>query len=252
VLARQNKFAEAKTAFLQAAEHANAYTLNEIAFTLAIAPSPTLRDGSVALTLAEKAVAGTNRKDPMIVDTLAAAYAEVGQFTNAVRVQHEAIALLQDENQKNDYLTRLKLYESGLPYRNHGQLSAMTKALLDELKPAEAEPLARECVALREKLIPDDWRTFNARSMLGGSLLGQKKYAEAEPLLISGYEGMKQREDKISAAGKARIQESLQRLVQLYEATGRSEKVAEWNKKLAEFEKAEAEKETSIAKPQLE
>jgi len=33
--------------------------------------------------------------------------------------------------------------------------------------------------------------------MLGGSLLGQKKYAEAEPLLLSGYEGMKQREVKI-------------------------------------------------------
>ncbi|MBE0544939.1 MAG: tetratricopeptide repeat protein [Verrucomicrobia bacterium] len=252
VIRRQGNFSQAKTLFLEAAKHANAYTLNEIAFKLATAPSPKLRDGPVALTLAEKAVAGTNRKDPMIVDTLAAAYAEVGQFTNAVRVQLEAIALLQDENQKNDCLTRLKLYESGLPYRNHGQLSAMTKALLDELKPAEAEPLARECVALREKLIPDDWRTFNARSMLGGSLLGQKKYAEAEPWLISGYEGMKQREDKISAAVKARIQESLQRLVQLYEATGQSEKAAEWNKKLAEFEKAEAEKKTSTAKPQLE
>jgi len=30
--------------------------------------------------------------------------------------------------------------------------------------------------------------------MLGGSLLGQKRYAEAEPLLLSGYEGMKQRQ----------------------------------------------------------
>ncbi len=33
--------------------------------------------------------------------------------------------------------------------------------------------------------------------MLGGCLLGQKKYAEAEPLLVAGYEGSMQREDQI-------------------------------------------------------
>ena len=41
-------------------------------------------------------------------------------------------------------------------------------ALLSFEKFAEAQPLARECLALREKLIPDEWVTFNARSMLGG------------------------------------------------------------------------------------
>jgi hypothetical protein len=33
--------------------------------------------------------------------------------------------------------------------------------------------------------VAKDWRTFNARSLLGGSLLNQKKYAEAERLLIA-------------------------------------------------------------------
>ena len=41
---------------------------------------------------------------------------------------------------------------------------------------------------------PDTWTTFNTKSMLGGALLGQKKYAEAEPLLLKGYAGMKRRE----------------------------------------------------------
>ena len=85
--------------------------------------------------------------------------------------------------------------------------------------------------------------------MLGGSLLGQKKYAEAEPLLLSGYEGMKQREDKIPATGKSRVKETLQRLVQLYESTGQSEKAAEWKKKLAEFDQTEAEKKAAVRKP---
>jgi hypothetical protein len=86
--------------------------------------------------------------------------------------------------------------------------------------------------------------------MLGGSLLGQKKFAEAEPLLRSGYEGMKQREDRMPAEGRARLQENLQRLVRLYEATGQPEKAAECNQKLVEFEKAAiVGKESTTPKP---
>jgi hypothetical protein len=44
---------------------------------------------------------------------------------------------------------------------------------------------------------PDEWTTFNTRSLFRGSLLGQKKYAEAEPLSVSGYEGMKARSSQI-------------------------------------------------------
>jgi dipeptidyl aminopeptidase/acylaminoacyl peptidase len=115
----------------------------------------------------------------------------------------------------------------------HGSLAELTKDRLHQGKFAEAEGLARKCLIQRETEIPDDWRTFNARSMLGGSLLGQKKYAEAESLLLSGYEGMKQREDRIPQAGKPRLSETLQRLVQLYEATDRPDQAAAWKKKLA-------------------
>ena len=80
--------------------------------------------------------------------------------------------------------------------------------------------------------MPDDWRTFNTRSLLGGSLLGQKKYAEAEPLLLSGYQGMKQREEKIPAVSMGRLREAGQRLVELYEVTGRPEQASEWKERL--------------------
>jgi hypothetical protein len=49
-------------------------------------------------------------------------------------------------------------------------------------------------------------------SLLGGALLGQKKDAEAEPLLLKGYEGMKQREKSIPRQGSTRIPEALDRL----------------------------------------
>jgi Flp pilus assembly protein TadD len=69
------------------------------------------------VVFAEKAVAATNRKDPAALDNLAAAFAEAGQFEKAVSTEKEAIALLRTEAEKNDYTTRLKLFEAKLPYR---------------------------------------------------------------------------------------------------------------------------------------
>ena len=117
-------------------------------------------------------------------------------------------------------------------------LAGLTQALIAQQKFAEAEPSARESLAIREAKSPEDWRTFNSRSLLGGSLLGQKDFAEAEPLLLSAYEGLKQREDRIPPAGKPRIKETLQRLVQLYEATGQPQKAEAWSQKLTELSPA--------------
>ena len=69
--------------------------------------------------------------------------------------------------------------------------------------------------------------------MLGGVLLGLKQYAQAEPLIVAGYEGMKAREDKIPANGKPRFAEGSERIVKLYEEWGKPEKAAEWRAKLA-------------------
>jgi tetratricopeptide (TPR) repeat protein len=136
----------------------------------------------------------------------------------------------------------------GHPYVANS-LSQLAKALLAAQKFAEAEPVANECLDIREKKLPGEWPTFNARSLLGGSLLGQKKYAEAEPLLLSGYAGMKRREDKMPATGKRDVKETLQRLVQLYEAKSQPEQAAEWKKKLAELGQSETEKQAVARKP---
>lgn len=111
----------------------------------------------------------------------------------------------------------------------------------------KAEPLLRECHAIREKKLPDHWLLFNAKSLLGGALLGQKKFAEAEPLLVQGYEGMTQREAKIPSSVRAiRLSEAVGRLVSFYEtraAEGDAEQAAQW--------KAELEKRQAAKKPEL-
>ena len=44
---------------------------------------------------------------------------------------------------------------------------------------------------------PDDRAHFNAMSLLGDALRGQGQFAAAEPLLLRGYEGLKQRQGKL-------------------------------------------------------
>jgi tetratricopeptide (TPR) repeat protein len=111
-------------------------------------------------------------------------------------------------------------------------LAALGLSRLRLQKHAEAGPLLRECLTIRAREQPDAWPTFNTRSLLGGSLLGQGKYAEAEPLLVAGYEGMKAREAQIPAPSKVRLTEALERLVQLYDAWGRKGEADGWRKKL--------------------
>jgi hypothetical protein len=90
---------------------------NDLAWLLATSSDLELRDASRAVTYAEKAVAGTGRTNAMYLDTLAAAYAETGNFTKAVATQKEAMALLRTGMDNTNYASRLKLFESGLPFR---------------------------------------------------------------------------------------------------------------------------------------
>jgi hypothetical protein len=98
-----------------------------------------------------------------------------------------------------------------------------------------AEPLLRECLAIREKTQPDQWTTFQAMSLLGGALLGQKKYADAEPLLLKGYQGMKKGEKSIPPQGKIRLPEALNRLIELYTATNKPDEVKKWQAERAKY-----------------
>jgi tetratricopeptide (TPR) repeat protein len=170
-----------------------------------------------AIALHQKASAAFPN-NPILKSRLAQLLREKGTLAEAEKAGREALA------------AQRKLLGNDDP-AVAGSLAELTLTLLQEGKFVEAEPLARECLAIREKKIPDDWRTFNAQSLLGGSLLGQKKYGDAEPLLLSGYEGMKLREAQIPSEGRTRLPEATERLAQLYGLTARPGPAAEWKKR---------------------
>jgi tetratricopeptide (TPR) repeat protein len=111
-------------------------------------------------------------------------------------------------------------------------LNRLARNLLVQGKFAEAEPVARESTLIYRESMPGSWQRFCSESLVGGSLLGQKKYAEAEPLLLSSYEGMKAREARLPVEIKHLLTEAGERIVRLYEAWGRPAEAAAWRNRL--------------------
>jgi tetratricopeptide (TPR) repeat protein len=112
-------------------------------------------------------------------------------------------------------------------------LSKLGPCLLELRQYDEAETKLRECLALRSRKSPNAWFTFKTQSQIGAALLGQKKYDDAEPLLLQGYEGMKKREATIPPKLRSNLTQAAERLVALYEARGNDEKAEQWRKVVA-------------------
>lgn len=118
------------------------------------------------------------------------------------------------------------------------ELNNLGHNLLVQKRYADAVPAVREALAIREKSIPDDWRVFESRGLLGAVLSGKGEYAEAEPLLLNAYEGLKLNESKVRDATKFFIEPSLNRLAQLYMDWNKPVQAAEWKGKLEELKRA--------------
>ena len=93
---------------------------NDLARLLATSPEASLRNGGEAVALAQRAVAFSSSPEPLILDTLAAAYAEAGRFPDAVRTAQQAADLAAQQNQPalaESIQARIRLYRAGTPYR---------------------------------------------------------------------------------------------------------------------------------------
>ncbi|KKL47904.1 hypothetical protein LCGC14_2330890, partial [marine sediment metagenome] len=98
----------------------NLMTANAVARLLVTCPDAAVRNGAVGVELAERICRVTGNAHPAYLDTLAAAYAEVGRFADAIGVQRRAIQLAtaaRAHGQVQEFISHLRLYTSGRPLR---------------------------------------------------------------------------------------------------------------------------------------
>ena len=163
------------------------------------------------------------REHPRTLDllsTVAAMYQEQGKYALAESHSAQALAGYRRTLGSEHPETMQWAADLALVYLSRGKL-------------LESERLSREVLEFNRKKQPDDWQRFRAESLLGASLAGRKKYAEAEPLLLQGYQGMVERKGRIGWMGAANLvymDRAREWIVQLYQAWGKPQKAAEWSK----------------------
>jgi serine/threonine protein kinase/tetratricopeptide (TPR) repeat protein len=104
----------------------------------------------------------------------------------------------------------------------------LAQAYVSGGKFTESEPLAREALAFQLTKEPDNWQHFWAESLLGASLTGEKRYVEAEPLLLEGYRGMVELKDRMPVPKLRDLESARVWIVQMYVASGKPQKANEW------------------------
>jgi serine/threonine protein kinase len=176
----------------------------------------------------QKAKLGTDHPNTLAtMNNIASAYLVAGRSDDALPFFDQ-------------FLTGQRRQEGANSARFAAILAQVSTELLKAKQFAAAETYIRECLGICEKEVPNAWTTFNTKSLLGGSLLGQQHYADAEPLLLAGYEGMKQRATTIPKESQVRLADAAQRLVQLYETWDKPIESAKWKKELDEISRAGA------------
>jgi serine/threonine-protein kinase len=189
------------------------------AYLLAGRVSEGLALSQATLTLRE-AILGPHHRGTLVTrKNVAAAYEALGRLRDAEKMHRETLA------------RRRKTVPPGSPLLAD-DLHLLARNLALQSRCSEAEPIWLECMAIRRKATPDDWRLYDTMSRLGGALLDQGRYADAEPLIVPGYEGMKAREARMFVPDRPGLLEAAVRVIRLYEARGKPDQVVVWKRRL--------------------
>jgi eukaryotic-like serine/threonine-protein kinase len=90
-----------------------------------------------------------------------------------------------------------------------------------------AETELRDALVIYEKQLPNHFFTFETKSLLGATV-SRSHPIEAENLLKSRYQGLKNQESTLPRHEKHRISEALDHLIQFYTDTNKPEEVKKW------------------------
>jgi tetratricopeptide (TPR) repeat protein len=210
-----------------------------------------------AIPMLEAKFARDHRQTVLAIGYLGVNYRDVGRVDEAIPLLEEArgardkiptvrwvgTALLEaygkaDRDQDATRLAEELVAECRTRANDDGlglakELGGIGSALVQGGRFTEAEPLLRESLAIRQRHKPNAWPTYHCQSLLGAALLGQGRNADAEPLLFAGTQGMERNLPNMNPLEQATLyRDSLARLCDFLESTGRGGEAANWRSKL--------------------
>jgi serine/threonine protein kinase/tetratricopeptide (TPR) repeat protein len=185
-------------------------------------------DRNKALALYQQATVGVEKLQfehsyaELILDALAQCHEELQQLDPAIAWRRKCLEVVARQHGKES-----------VPYAE--ELIRIGSDLLRQQKPADAEPGLRQALAILDKQANTGER-LHAQSLLGAVLVDEGRYAEAEPLLLEAYRGMKHFATEHKGEGafpRGRQVDALKRLVQMYDRWKRPDQAAKWRQELA-------------------
>jgi len=178
--------------------------------------------------------------EPLLTQALEVRQRILGQEHPDTLLSMNNLALLYVYERKYEtaepiYLRVLELQRRALAADHPRRLASMNDLAalyIKARKYVSAEALLREALNRYDKSSTNTWVRYNCQSLLGASLAGQKKYVDAESLLLSGYQGMLQRKTTIPWERQPALNYGAEWILQLYESWGKPDKAVEWREKL--------------------
>ncbi len=166
----------------------------------------------LSLAMRRKLLGGDHPEVGQSLNNLAQVLRKNGELVEATQMFRESLELhrkaLGDQHPNTAYV-----------------LGGLAQILLQQGQAQEAEGYARSCLEIRSRaLTAGHWLIADAKSVLGACLTAQGHFAEAEPLVVEGYEELK---DAVGATA-SRKQEALDRVVQCYAAWGKPDAADRW------------------------
>jgi tetratricopeptide (TPR) repeat protein len=174
-----------------------------------------------AVETARKKLGAMHDQTLQMMNNLALIYRNENKLAEAEKVQIETV---NGERAKNGpehpdtlfVLTNLAVWKA---------LQHKYQEAIDVLKPV---------LEVRTRRTPEDWQRFRCEYLLGSDLASDKQYAEAEPHLLKGFDGLVERRANIPADALVNIPNCAKDLVKMYQAQGKAEQAARWQAKLKE------------------
>jgi tetratricopeptide (TPR) repeat protein len=233
-----------------------------------------------ALNIQRAILGSANRDTQGTMHQLARSYMEVGRFAESMALHEELLVSLRSANGPEHESTLWPMLTFAQACQRAGQLDRAEQLLREWLEHfgkressrswrasrgralgwlartlfmkgqcVEAESLARKAVEITEEEQPNDPSRFYWGSLLGAILLGQQRYAEAEPLLLQGYETLMKGE-AVYHVEKFRVIEAGDWIVRFYYKTNQPEKAREWREKISVRAETKTPPKTKEAKPE--